>query len=260
MVKTLATIYQDYFPFLELATNEQLGEFVRALINQSQGNDVEQMSNIAQALFDTHNLLEERLENAKIIKKKAGEESAKRRAEEKLELERLRLLSNAEQNSTGVQQISSDDELCLTDVELCLTDDERVLNPSPSPIPLPLPKEKREKPTPYPSHEDLNMVLSEYKFSKAAKEAVTDWVNYKHERKESYKPVGFKSLLTQIKNHITEFGESAVFYAMSVSMAGNYQGIVWEKAKVKARGSPKDKPVSEMTAEEFYSGYKFIGE
>lgn len=115
---------------------------------------------------------------------------------------------------------------------------------------------KKEKPTPYPSREELDEALSEHVFSDAAKEHIADWVAYKHERKEDYKPIGFKRLLVQVKNHISEFGESAVFYAMNTSMAGNYQGIVWEKAK--SRAPPSHNPELNENGLPPLSSYDFI--
>ena len=131
MVKVLATVHQDYLPFILIASNEQLGEFIRAQINQSQGKAVDQMSSIAQALLDTHNALTERLETSKISKSEAGKESARRRAEEKAELERLKLLTSAQH--------------CSTDVEQSSNTNEHPLNPIPFPIPNPIPKPKEYK-------------------------------------------------------------------------------------------------------------------
>ena len=60
---------------------------------------------------------------------------------------------------------------------------------------------------------------------------IDDWLAYKDEKRQSYKSTGLKSLLTQIENNITAHGEKAVIHAITESMASNYQGIVWDKAK-----------------------------
>lgn len=61
--------------------------------------------------------------------------------------------------------------------------------------------------------------------------AVNDWLKYKAERRESYKPTGLKSLLTQMQNNAAEYGDSAVAEAIRQSMGSNYQGIVFDRLK-----------------------------
>jgi len=62
-------------------------------------------------------------------------------------------------------------------------------------------------------------------------EAVNNWLAYKQEKRQQYKPQGLKSLLSQVKNNADNYGEDAVIHAINESMASNYQGIVWDKAK-----------------------------
>ena len=68
-------------------------------------------------------------------------------------------------------------------------------------------------------------------FSKPVEDTITDWVNYKHEKRQDYKPTGLRSLLTQIQNKLAEYTEEQVVFAISESMACNYQGIIWDKIK-----------------------------
>jgi len=67
-------------------------------------------------------------------------------------------------------------------------------------------------------------------FSDAVKAIVKEWIAYKEEKKQGYKPMGLKNLLTQVENKLKEFPEDRVIYAISDSMACNYQGIIWAKA------------------------------
>ena len=73
--------------------------------------------------------------------------------------------------------------------------------------------------------------LSEAGFSEAMRERVRDWLQYKKERREQYKPTGLKSLLTTIQNRVNQHGEEAVMNLISECMAANYQGIIWDKIK-----------------------------
>lgn len=69
----------------------------------------------------------------------------------------------------------------------------------------------------------------ETRFGSALAEAVADWLAYKRERKEGYKPTGLKSLLTEIENRTAQHGESAVAQAIRTSMANGWRGICWDK-------------------------------
>ncbi len=63
--------------------------------------------------------------------------------------------------------------------------------------------------------------------------ALDDWLTYKRERKENYKPMGYKSLLTQIRKYVERYGEEAVADLMRESMSANWQGIIWDRLKSK---------------------------
>lgn len=96
-------------------------------------------------------------------------------------------------------------------------------------------KEKniKDKPPISPKGDWERITISQYGFSDNAVEAISDWLAYKKERRQGYKPTGLKSLLTKIQNMLSELGEEVVIYAITESMACNYQGIIWEKAKGK---------------------------
>lgn len=84
--------------------------------------------------------------------------------------------------------------------------------------------------------------VSDYGFSPELAAAVTDWLTYKQERHESYKPTGLKSMLTQVKNAAAEYGDAAVVGIIRDSMASGYQGIIFDRLKkggaaVGARGT-----------------------
>ena len=71
--------------------------------------------------------------------------------------------------------------------------------------------------------------------------AVNDWVAYKAEKRQNYKPTGLKSLITQIKNAASEHGEKAVIEIIRASMAANYQGIVFDRLNnQQIRRTPKE--------------------
>lgn len=68
-------------------------------------------------------------------------------------------------------------------------------------------------------------------FSGELLSAVRDWLAYKTERRERYKPTGLKSLLTEIENRAEKHGERAVADVIRLSMANNWRGIIWDRIR-----------------------------
>lgn len=80
---------------------------------------------------------------------------------------------------------------------------------------------------------------------------IEDWLRYKWERKEYYKELGFKSLLTQIENNVKKYGESSVIELIDECMASNYKGIIWDRLK---QTQPKKKDEVMEALEDIYNG------
>lgn len=72
--------------------------------------------------------------------------------------------------------------------------------------------------------------------SPALSAAFADWLKYKAERREGYKPTGLKSLQTQVLSKAREYGDDAVAALIRECMAANYQGIIFDRL----RGGRKD--------------------
>lgn len=84
----------------------------------------------------------------------------------------------------------------------------------------------------------------EAKFSPFLLEAVKDWLKYKHERKEDYKPTGLEAVTTEISNQAAQYGDMAVDALIRSCMASNWRGIIWDRitvyaGKQKASAQPK---------------------
>jgi len=58
-----------------------------------------------------------------------------------------------------------------------------------------------------------------------------DWLAYKQERREAYKPTGLKSLVTQVQNAARQYGEQAVADLIRTSMASNWAGIAFDRLR-----------------------------
>lgn len=78
----------------------------------------------------------------------------------------------------------------------------------------------------------------EEKFSPVLLAAVKEWVVYKHERREGYKPTGLEAMTTEIRNNAAIYGEAAVIALIRGCMAQNYKGIVWDKLQQKQPRRP----------------------
>lgn len=65
--------------------------------------------------------------------------------------------------------------------------------------------------------------------SSALQEKLRQWLAYKQERRESYKPVGLQALVTKIKSSAEKYGDGAVCDLIDLSMSSGYQGILFDR-------------------------------
>lgn len=70
-------------------------------------------------------------------------------------------------------------------------------------------------------------------FGEDLTEAFSDWLAYKQEKRQAYKPTGLKSLLTQTRSNVARHGEKAVADIIRQSMANGWQGIIWDRLETK---------------------------
>ena len=58
---------------------------------------------------------------------------------------------------------------------------------------------------------------------------IREWLMYKTERKDFYSPTGLSHLLVQIENRVDKHSVELVIDLISVCMANNWAGIIWDK-------------------------------
>lgn len=111
-------------------------------------------------------------------------------------------------------------------------------------------KENKKNP---PHQFDSDALIAEYQFADDLAEKVREWVVYKIERKETYKPTGFKNLLTQIHNNARRYGKDGVIEMMELSMANNWKGIFFEKLekRVSVQDSSENANAAYVRSKEF---------
>jgi hypothetical protein len=88
-------------------------------------------------------------------------------------------------------------------------------------------------------------------FSPKMQDKLTEWLKYKAERRESYKPMGLKSFLSEVENKLKQHSEADVIALINECMANNWKGIIWDK--IKSRASP-----SQLSASTRYAGVSEI--
>lgn len=62
----------------------------------------------------------------------------------------------------------------------------------------------------------------------ALRTAFFEWLDYKDERKEGYKPTGLKALQTEVMNNARKHGEDTVAHLIHHCMANGWKGIIFE--------------------------------
>lgn len=82
------------------------------------------------------------------------------------------------------------------------------------------------------------------------RKAVGDWLAYKRERREAYKPTGLKSLMTQIERACALHGPDAVAELIQDCMASGYRGITFDRLERRSRDKPSGNPFLDMLQEE----------
>ena len=79
-------------------------------------------------------------------------------------------------------------------------------------------------------------IYHSFVFPSALQQKVNEWLTYKKEKRQSYQPIGLQRLLAQIQNNCAQHGEEAVINVIDMSMANNYEGILWAKIAEGRRG------------------------
>ena len=78
------------------------------------------------------------------------------------------------------------------------------------------------------------------RFSAPLADSVSDWLAYKAERREGYKPTGLRNLLSEIENRAKAHGDAAVCEVIRLSMANGWKGIIWDRLKEEAHDVQRD--------------------
>ena len=94
-------------------------------------------------------------------------------------------------------------------------------------------EEKEEKPIGYryPSNSNTNTnvnsypILDNYNFSEQLKNSIIKWLNYKKEKKQTYKDIGLQTLLNKLLKEAEDYGDKYVIDSINHSITNNWSGI-----------------------------------
>lgn len=75
--------------------------------------------------------------------------------------------------------------------------------------------------------------------SDGVRPAVSEWLSYKKERRESYKPQGLSQFLSMVAKNAAQYGCEAVSAIIRQSMASGYQGVTWDRLSRQSGLSPR---------------------
>lgn len=92
--------------------------------------------------------------------------------------------------------------------------------------------------------------LTEFGFSLPLQEKIEEWLTYKAEKKDTYKPTGFRSLMKRMAKQTAEYGEQAVMDLIDECMAANWKGIIWERIEKQSKGKASANPFDELLRKE----------
>lgn len=84
-------------------------------------------------------------------------------------------------------------------------------------------KDADASPSPVPD------AISSRSFSPEVESAVREWIAYKTEKRQTYKETGLRNFLTQVENHVRQYGDKAVVDLIGLCMSQNWQGVIWDK-------------------------------
>lgn len=85
--------------------------------------------------------------------------------------------------------------------------------------------------TKYIPDRNLNTLLTEKPYSEEFKKSIGEWLQYKSEKRQTYKPMGFKQFLGAIDNNLKKYSEKQITDLMHLCMERNYQGLIWDLMK-----------------------------
>ena len=90
-------------------------------------------------------------------------------------------------------------------------------------------RSKEDKKNTKPPISPLREMIEEKDYPDELKAKLNEWLKYKSEKKQTYQPTGFKTLLNKVDKAYQDFGVNAVVGCFEKSMENNWQGVFFDK-------------------------------
>lgn len=211
-------IYYDYEEHLELLSDEEKGQLLMAMLKYAKTGEVSDLEGATMMAFSFIRLQMDR-DDAKY------EETCRKNRKNGSKGGRPKETEQSSENPKNPTVIQETERLSQepkkpdtdTDTDINLSSDANASSDCGKPP------------------DDLSV------FTGDLRSTVQDWFSYKAEKRSKYTPTGRKSLITEIKNNVSKYGQAAVIEVIKQSMGSNYQGITWDKLKAMnapSRASP----------------------
>ena len=221
-MKNSFVLFNDLINTVSILEDEEAGALFKMILNYENGRELSQDINCEskQALvaftFIQRQLdrLDEQYEKTKQARIEAGKKGAEARWHSKA------MASNGKRMANDSKAIANDG---------------KHMAKMPINVPVPVPVNN----TPLtPQGEPPESAINNSELSEQVKGMLKDWIQYKRERRESYKPSGLKSLVTTATRYEKSVGAEAVCKVISDSMSSGYKGIMWDRLNRASQSKP----------------------
>lgn len=99
----------------------------------------------------------------------------------------------------------------------------------------------------------MESLLDQYKLSDAVISTLDEWMRYKGEIGDEYKPTGCKTLLTRVATSVLGYGDEAIINLIRESISNGWHGVIWERlGRTNTRPRPSMSAVEEFVMEGDY--------
>ena len=100
--------------------------------------------------------------------------------------------------------------------------------------------------------------LDHASLSDPVREALREWIDYKRERRETYKEKGLRALITQAEKAEALHGPDAVVNLIGDCMSSGYRGIIWDRLRERvSSGNSAASKKNQFTDMEMRQNYDF---
>jgi len=235
-------MYKSWNPMLENLPYEKLGELMYYILLYQDGEvDAEPTDPMVAAMFAMiKNTMEQDADKyAEICAKRSesGKQGGRgKKHEEKSDTEDIQEETNGlkekQTKANALSEKQSETKKADNDNETDNDTDKDIDTENDS-----LKKKRKEKKKNPPV--DYEAMLERSSLPSMVFDKVMEWVQYKQERKEPYKEMGFKAFITQTEGYVRDYGADNVTDVINKTMASGYKGVVWDWLKNAQKVEPK---------------------